>query len=185
MGQDQPRHQDTGGQGDVPDDGRVRRVRASHRSGRVHAALKRAKREGKRLGRPRIAPELEQRTPCHSWKARRARDCQAVRHRSGRGTADQPPFRRRRKRRVAHPAPRAGKAVSGDFVPHLLQGRLLGLTRVVFFVDVGHTPSAIAVELQHNFLIGVDIVLHAGRYHKETARRQWIGLALVRTRAFS
>ena len=40
-----------------------------------------------------------------SWKARRACHCQAVRYRSGHGAADQPPFRRRRKRgrRVARP----------------------------------------------------------------------------------
>ena len=68
---------------------------------RVRAGLKRAKSEGKQLGRPRIAPELEaahQEGPGDSWKARCARHCQAVRCRSGHGAADQPPFRRRRKR---------------------------------------------------------------------------------------
>ena len=63
--------------------------------------------------------------------------------------------------------------------------RLLSLSRVVFFVDVGQTPGAVAVELQHRLLIRIDVMLHAGRHHEETARRQWIGLALVRTGAFS
>jgi hypothetical protein len=73
----------------------------------------------------------------------------------------------------------------GTWVPTHLTGRLLGLTRVVFFVDVGQTPGAVAVELQHRLLIRVDVVLHSGRHHEETARRQRIGLALVRTGAFS
>ena len=58
----------------------------------------------------------------------------------------------------------------GDLVP------LLRLSRVVFFVDVGQTPGAVAVELQHRLLIRVDVVLHAGRHHEETARRQWLAL---------
>ena len=43
---------------------------------RVRAGLARARSEGKRLGRPRIAPELEERQEgsVDSWKARRAED---------------------------------------------------------------------------------------------------------------
>ena len=56
---------------------------------------------GKRLGRPRIAPELEKRIRrlSTSWEARRAQDRRAVWRRSRHGTADQPPFRRRKRRR--------------------------------------------------------------------------------------
>ena len=54
-----PRHDDAGRQGHVSDDGRVCRVRALDNPERVRAGLARARSEGKRLGRPPIAPELE------------------------------------------------------------------------------------------------------------------------------
>jgi DNA invertase Pin-like site-specific DNA recombinase len=55
------RHHDACGQGDVSDDGRICRVRARHIAERVRAGLARARSEGKRLGRPPIAPALEKR----------------------------------------------------------------------------------------------------------------------------
>jgi hypothetical protein len=67
---------------------------------RVRAGLRRAKAEGKQLGRPRIAPEMEAKILA-ALKARgRAQDSQAVWCRSGHGAADQPPFRRRRRGRL-------------------------------------------------------------------------------------
>jgi DNA invertase Pin-like site-specific DNA recombinase len=63
---------------------------------RVRAGLARAKEEGKRLGRPRIAAELEERI-----LAARAQDCGQIQRRCGDGSADQPPFRRTSKRRIA------------------------------------------------------------------------------------
>jgi DNA invertase Pin-like site-specific DNA recombinase len=63
---------------------------------RVRAGLARAKEEGKRLGRPRIAAELEER-----FLAARAQDCGQIQRRCGDGSADQPPFRRTSKRRIA------------------------------------------------------------------------------------
>jgi hypothetical protein len=54
--------QRTYGQGDVSDDGRVRpSSNAPSFQERVRAGLKRAKSEGKQLGRPRIAPDMEER----------------------------------------------------------------------------------------------------------------------------
>ena len=67
---------------------------------RVRAGLARARSEGKQLGRPRIAPELEKRNPCRSGEARspwRSCHCQAVRRRSRHGAAYQPPFRGKRR----------------------------------------------------------------------------------------
>jgi DNA invertase Pin-like site-specific DNA recombinase len=55
-----PRHQDSGRQGDVSNDGRAEFERAILQE-RVRAGLARARSEGKRLGRPRIAPKLEAR----------------------------------------------------------------------------------------------------------------------------
>ncbi len=65
---------------------------------RVRAGLARARSEGKQLGRPRIAPERHQEGFGDSWQARCARHCETLRCRSGHSAADQPPFRRRRKR---------------------------------------------------------------------------------------
>jgi DNA invertase Pin-like site-specific DNA recombinase len=67
---------------------------------RVRAELARAVSEGKRLGRPPIAPELQKtnpRRPCE--RAQRAQDGGKVRHRSRHGAASQPPFRGKRGRR--------------------------------------------------------------------------------------
>jgi DNA invertase Pin-like site-specific DNA recombinase len=65
---------------------------------RVRAGLARARSEGKRLGRPPIAPAVEKRIREALATARRARHCQTVRHRSRHSAAHQPPFRRGRKR---------------------------------------------------------------------------------------
>jgi DNA invertase Pin-like site-specific DNA recombinase len=69
---------------------------------RVRAELRRAKSERKRLGRPPIAPELEQRIRAALGQTRtpwRAQDRRAVRRQCRDRAADQPPFRRRDKRR--------------------------------------------------------------------------------------
>ena len=58
-----PRHHDTGRQGHVPDDGRFCRVRARNDPERVRAGLRRAKEEGKELGRPPIAPRAGKTNP--------------------------------------------------------------------------------------------------------------------------
>ena len=63
---------------------------------RVRAGLARAKSEGKRLGRPPIAPELEKRIRealNKPGRPRRAQDRRAVWRRPWHGAADQPPFR--------------------------------------------------------------------------------------------
>ena len=69
---------------------------------RVRAGLARAKSEGKRLGRPRIAPagSADQEGSGDSWKARGAQNRYPVWGRSGHRAADQPPFRNTRTRRV-------------------------------------------------------------------------------------
>src|SRR5712672_755143 len=55
------RHHDACRQGDVSDDGRICRVERAMIQERVRAGLARARSEGKRLGRPPIAPALEKR----------------------------------------------------------------------------------------------------------------------------
>ena len=60
---------------------------------RVRAGLARAKSEGKRLG-----SRAHQEGSGNSWKARRAHHCRTVRCRFGHRAADQPPFRKRRRR---------------------------------------------------------------------------------------
>jgi hypothetical protein len=70
---------------------------------RVRAGLARARSEGKRLGRPPIAPALEKRipeAPGDSWEARCTGHCQTVWSRSRDSAADQPPFRAGRGRAV-------------------------------------------------------------------------------------
>ena len=66
---------------------------------RVRAGLRRAKDEGKQLGRPRIPAELEARNPRRPKGARSHRrgeeDSCPVRSRSQHSAAHQPPFRRR------------------------------------------------------------------------------------------
>ena len=69
---------------------------------RVRAGLARARSEGKRLGRPPIDPALKSASqgPEQTWAARCAQDRRALRRQSRYGSADQPSFRRRRKRGV-------------------------------------------------------------------------------------
>src|SRR5690349_17326691 len=50
---------DAGRQGFIPDDGRIRRVRARDDTGARARQAARVRSEGKRLGRPPIAPDLE------------------------------------------------------------------------------------------------------------------------------
>ena len=66
---------------------------------RVRAGLARARSEGKQLGRPPIAPKLEASIRAALKSGRqRAQGCRAVRRQPWHGSADQPPFRGRRKR---------------------------------------------------------------------------------------
>ena len=71
---------------------------------RVRAGLRRAKQEGKRLGRPRIAPELEARILAALKAPGRTEGVRKIAKRFGvdpqHGPADQPPFRRRKRGRV-------------------------------------------------------------------------------------
>jgi len=69
---------------------------------RVRAGLARARSEGKRLGRPPIAPCAGETNPCgsgDSWAAWHTGHCRAVRRQSIDSAAHQPPFRRRKRRR--------------------------------------------------------------------------------------
>jgi DNA invertase Pin-like site-specific DNA recombinase len=71
---------------------------------RVRAGLRRAKAEGKQLGRPRIAPALEAKiraalkAPGRTEGVRKI--AKAIWRRSGHGAADQPPFRGHKRRRI-------------------------------------------------------------------------------------
>ena len=69
---------------------------------RVRAGLARVRSEGKQLGRPRIAPEIEKRYPCRSGsRSQRPYRCRRMWRQSIDCAAGQPPFRGKR-RRIAH-----------------------------------------------------------------------------------
>jgi hypothetical protein len=79
---------------------------------RIRAGLARAKGEGKQLGSASTSPRTgrtHQEGPNRTWKAGRAGDRRAVRDQPWHRAADQPPFRRKRRRG----APRAENHMDG------------------------------------------------------------------------